>query len=483
MQANNPNPIALAFERGDYEGVSYAYFDLVDKTSSAGIKEWRILTAPFESAKESDLSKPEYDDIAESWDEVSTWCLKLSDIPTCWYSTAAIAQYDASGKLQYRQIAGPEDDAPKLERAMRPFVSPAPTKAQILPTVFPSDWVYKSVPDREWWLPDLVPSRTVTLLSGDGGVGKSLLALQLGAACAMGITTAGLTPRPGRVMYLGAEDEQDEFHRRLVDIAEAHRRTLADLEDRFMLMPMAGLDATLSAPDRDERMTPTKVWERLDSCARQFLPDILILDTSADLFAGNENIRAQVRQFVGMLRSFAQEHDCAVLLLSHPSLTGISSGSGLSGSTAWNNSVRSRLYLEWACCRADEDPDRFARRLSTKKVNYGDTGSAISLRWQDGCFISESPAAGFAETLAAKHAEDVFLALLAKTDRRGQRLSPSSGANHAPHVMSKLPKARGISKRALEAAMHRPQDSGTIEVVTEGPQSRQTKRLILARVG
>jgi hypothetical protein len=92
MQANTPNPIALAFEQGDYEGVSYAYFDLVDKTRSAAIKEWCILTAPFEAATEKDLGKPEFDDVGESMDEVSTWCLKLSDIPTCWHSTVAIAQ-------------------------------------------------------------------------------------------------------------------------------------------------------------------------------------------------------------------------------------------------------------------------------------------------------------------------------------------------------------------------------------------------------
>jgi hypothetical protein len=60
---------------------------------------------------------------------------------------------------------------------------------------------------------------------------------------------------------------------------------------------------------------------------------------------GNENDRAQARQFIGMLRGLAIRHECAVLLLSHPSVAGIASGGGSSGSTAWNNSVRSRLYL------------------------------------------------------------------------------------------------------------------------------------------
>jgi RecA-family ATPase len=55
------------------------------------------------------------------------------------------------------------------------------------------------------------------------------------------------------------------------------------------------------------------------------------------VFGGDEINRSQVRKFVSMLRGLAIEYDCAVLLLSHPSLTGPNSGTGTSGSTAWNN--------------------------------------------------------------------------------------------------------------------------------------------------
>lgn len=44
----------------------------------------------------------------------------------------------------------------------------------------------KLVPPRHWLVRDLVPSGTVTLLGGDGGTGKSLLALQLACAVATG---------------------------------------------------------------------------------------------------------------------------------------------------------------------------------------------------------------------------------------------------------------------------------------------------------
>ena len=45
-----------------------------------------------------------------------------------------------------------------------------------------SDLDSKPVPAREWLVRELIPHRTVTLLSGDGGTGQSLLALQLAVA-------------------------------------------------------------------------------------------------------------------------------------------------------------------------------------------------------------------------------------------------------------------------------------------------------------
>lgn len=77
------------------------------------------------------------------------------------------------------------------------------------------------VPERKWHVHDLIPSNTVTLLGGDGGTGKSLLALQLAASTALERTWLGLAVRPGKAVYLSAEDDKAELHRRLADIVRA----------------------------------------------------------------------------------------------------------------------------------------------------------------------------------------------------------------------------------------------------------------------
>lgn len=93
-------------------------------------------------------------------------------------------------------------------------------------------------------------------------------------------------------------------------------------------------------------LAPTALWAELRAEVLEFRPVLLVLDTLADVFGGSEKDRAQVRQFVGLLRGLAIEADLATLLLGHPSIAGMASGAGTSGSTAWSNSVRSRLCLE-----------------------------------------------------------------------------------------------------------------------------------------
>ena len=57
--------------------------------------------------------------------------------------------------------------------------------------------------------------------------------------------------------------------------------------------------------------------------------------------------------------------------LSHPSLSGISSGSGISGSTAWHGAFRFRQYLTSTKPEAGEQPDNDRRQLEFKKSQYG----------------------------------------------------------------------------------------------------------------
>ena len=334
----------------------------------------------------------------------------------------------------------------------------------------------RRVPLRDWWIDDLIPHRTVTILSGDGGVGKTILGLQLGAASTTETKWLGLGTKPGPVIYLGAEDELDELHRRLDDVRAHLGVTWEDL-DKFRVIARAGEDALLATYINNFRapktgLVKTDLFDQLVGIVQRIKPVGVILDTAADIFGGDEINRQQVRQFIGILRGLAQRCDTAVVVLAHPSLSGLASGSGTSGSTAWNNSVRSRLYFEPV---SDEGPN--VRVLRTKKSNYGPVGGELRLVWQKGVFVPESEANAKASNLTV---EAHFMTLLDDYAKAGRYVTDRSGWGYAPKVFAADKRSKGISRDMLRDAMNALFAKREIRVEEYGPQSRRLSRIIRA---
>jgi len=445
---------------------------------------------------------------ADEWpdDDQTARRVAVSDdgIDGCARDTSYLLWVDDDGQVQHGRIAGLADDEaiaeaiiardigaepPKRERGrvaqaaeklrqdlfpLKPANDNAPPAAALsLKPIDPAELADKPVPARQWYIDGLIPARNVTLLSGDGGTGKSLLALQIAVAGALGISTLGLTPQQGRTLVLAAEDDQDEIHRRLADICREHAVGMAGLRDRMLVIPAAGEDVELASLDASRRhLLPTKVYEALLDQVALFRPSLIVLDTSADLFGGDEINRNQVRRFIGMLRALAIAFDTAVVLLSHPSVQGMQTGTGTSGSTAWNNSVRSRLYLT-----ADKD-DEDLRVLKGMKSNYGRKGEELRLRWRDGVFVIDDGRSTASSALLHRKAAKVFLEVLGKFNEQGINVSANTGPTYAPKRIAEHPDADGMSKKVLAEAMQRLMDSGQIRMITEGSKSRQRSRLI-----
>lgn len=352
------------------------------------------------------------------------------------------------------------------------------------PVLSAADFAGRPIPQREWYVEDLIPAKTVTLLGGDGGTGKSLLALQLAAASVIQGYWAGREVRGGSALYLSAEDDVDELHRRLADIATANNISLSGLHG-LSIVPLAGKNAVLAAPEgKSGILKPTKLFSDLDALLGRNRTDLIVFDTLADIFGGDENIRAHARQFVGLVRRFCTRHDATVLLLAHPSVAGMSNGSGLSGSTAWNNSVRSRLYFERVKSGDGSEDDPDLRVLTTKKANYGRTGEEIRLRWQAGVFKPASADTSFSAMAAQSKADRVFVELLAVYRDEGRHVSPHPNApTYAPAVFGKDQRCEGIKARGFCDAMNRLFAAKAITIGrSDGPPSKQ-KDIIIATDG
>src|ERR1019366_3112527 len=305
----------------------------------------------------------------------------------------------------------------------------APTFSRI---INPADWEGLAVPPREWIVVDYIPDKTVSLLGGDGATGKSLLALQLAAARALAREWIGLLPEPGRTLVLSAEDDADEMQRRLDDIRKFYGAKMAELSD-IRLIDLVGEDSILGSLMKGQ-IEPTAMYHALDAYMAEFKPGLTILDVLADMFAGDENNRAQVRQFIGLLKKLARKHDCAFLLLAHPSLTGMNTGTGMSGSTGCNNAVRSRMYFQTAKASDGTEPNQNLRTLEGKKSNYGVPGGKIDLEWKNGLFVPVQGATGLDKMAADAKVDNGFVTILKKLTAQGRICGPNPGPNYAPAI-------------------------------------------------
>jgi RecA-family ATPase len=357
---------------------------------------------------------------------------------------------------------------------------PAETK---LSFVDMAQWDSEEVPTRQWSVPDRLPLRQPALFSGEGATGKTILELQLCAAHVLGRDWLDTLPVPGPAIYLGCEDEADELHRRLADIAKHYGVTFADLINGGLhLICLAGKDALLGMPDRSGRIVTTPLFKQLLEAAARIRPRHIGIDTSADVYGGSEIDRGQVRQFVGLLRQLAIAANGSVVLLGHPSLQGISSGSGLSGSAGWHNSVRARMYLRSPQNEKDEQPDSDLRELQFLKNNYGRLAERVVLRYRNGVFVPE-PSMSILERAAREQAvDDAFLAVLGKLIASNRPVNPSpNAANYAPTVIAGHPDGKAHGRKDYQAAMERLLDAGKIHVASDGPPSKKVRFLALGR--
>ncbi len=332
-------------------------------------------------------------------------------------------------------------------------------------------------PPREWHVQGLIPACEITLLSGDGGTGKSLLALQLAVATAARTEWVGTFPGAGPVLFVSAEDDIEELHRRLANIVRTQGLEIASL-DNLEFLPLAGRDAILAAPERrDGPLSETPLFKAIRAEIQERRPSLLVLDTLADLFGGDEIKRPHARQFINLLRGLAIEFRLTIVLLSHPSQSVMTSGAGTSGSTAWNNSVRSRLYLERPKASGGDGGDDDLRVLTTKKANYGRAGDERVLRWRKGVFVLDRVGRG--DDLNAKAQDEAaFLDILADFARTGRRVSDKKSNAFAPAQFAQHPLAKGLSPARLNAAMHRLFAAHRIHNETSGPPSKRRERIV-----
>lgn len=390
------------------------------------------------------------DDEEAAFDIFSEWCARWQDgendpsiVAADWRRMKPPYRRGANWLYELAERHSPNDfsrvdlwfnELPDEEKSLfienSPRLLEAPQDPVAIKWVDPIEWANAEPPKRRWRIAGMIPDGEVTLLTGAGGVGKTLLAQQAGTCVAMGLPFLGRDTERCKVMAFLCEDAEDELHLRQRAINQALGVDMADVSPWLRIASRKFMDNLLAIWQSNAgAMKRTAVWEALKGDAVAFGAKLLIVDTIADTFGGNEIDRSQVRQFVqACLGKLAQEIGGAVLALGHPSKAGqAAGGDGTSGSTAWHASVRSRLYLQ----HATKDGTGPFRRLENRKANYGASGDVFMLRWLRGAFELQS----------------------AKSMALGEEGEESAPAGNAPGEAAERPVVRSMGNAVDDAIL------------------------------
>lgn len=292
-------------------------------------------------------------------------------------------------------------------------------------------------PQRYIW-GERLPFDALSLLAAHGGMGKSLMAMQLAAHTATGHPFLDLPTEKINTLFFSAEDSTDTIRRRFAAICQADGLDPEQVERNLIV-----LDAT-AAPCLFHEVSiagvrtgePTAHYHELKALIEDEGVGFLIVDNASDSFGANPIDRQAVTKFIRALVHLVRGNGGAVLLLSHVNKTTSRNGAkqadseGYADSAAWHNASRSRLFLN-----SDE---KGGLTLTHNKNNYGKKQPALNLAFrEDGSslhavdavqaseFDGANPAAGLLRNLNRLP----VLKLIREYYKREEWISPAKQSN------------------------------------------------------
>ena len=293
---------------------------------------------------------------------------------------------------------------------------------------------HPSPPPRFVW-DGYCPRGVVTLLGAHGGTGKSTIALMLAVAVATGRELFGIATDAAPVVFASFEDGAHIVRHRLAHVCQCWGINPAELAGLHIVDGTANPE--LFASDGRGPGDVTPAYGELLALVKQTGAGLVIVDNASDAYGGDEIQRRQVRAFMRALAVIAREGDAAVMLLAHvdkgTSRRDRSDTEGYSGSTAWHNSARSRIFMS--------RDDSGLLMLAHQKSNLAKLREPLTLEWPAGGLPDAaqalSPAVqGISDRVDTKS----LLKLIAEFSERGEHVTTATTSRtHAAKLLCNEP--------------------------------------------
>lgn len=364
--------------------------------------------------------------------------------------------------------------AMSAELTVEPYEAPAPifepTEAQF------GRFMDEDPPPMRWALEDALPADVVGLLASGGGVGKSHLIYQLGMSMVSGAPFAGLQVcEPGAFLYVAAEDDGPELHRRGRRILD-HFRAQPDWEpihdaavaERLHVVSRVGENNLLTARRSDGEVHQTALVDQIAEVAN-LIPNLrwIVLEPASRFRGGKANDEDDATRFVEAMEALKKATGAGVLTAAHVSQAGLKEGGGaeiVRGSTAFVDGVRWVATMQKL--RKDQaadygvDRDEAARyiRLEIPKSNYTSEFAGMWLRREAGGVLVPTELERRERTRTRQNTERRYQEVLANVQEllaREGPLTPNAIETEYSGRLGPLGAGQKETRDVLKSAVHR----------------------------
>lgn len=219
----------------------------------------------------------------------------------------------------------------------------------------------------EWILEPLIPTNSIILLDGLGGLGKSIFAMEMAYAISTGqsfllqdILPMGKYP----ILYLTAEESDWRFFERLKNIENTYQCQ----SKNFYWVSTISKDFCLSTArffcKKQNEVQPTETFAFLENAIQKTNAKLVVLDSWVNFYGLDENSTEDGIYAYDCLKGLIRKYDCSFILIHHQTKDAMKSLSPLfRGTMVFREQARARIVMSsWSV------PDK--KKISIEKSNY-----------------------------------------------------------------------------------------------------------------
>jgi len=209
----------------------------------------------------------------------------------------------------------------------------------------------RPIVDNLWLVHDLLPEGGLSVLYGQPGSGKSLLALDLGYSVAAGSQWFGREVNQGGVIYASGEGRIG-VNNRLYALQKTRREAVNFTRGE---VPFALYAHAINLFDTQDGVADVVKWCKAFERARNEPVALIIIDTLADSLAGgDENSGKDMGLLLRLTQQIQQETRAHVMLVHHAGKDG---GSGARGHSSLKAKCDTMIKVEGDQARVEKQKD------------------------------------------------------------------------------------------------------------------------------